>query len=646
MLKQHAGTAARRAPTDAQWFGRTGRTCTIMGLFLSLMLLLDPWLLFASNDALRFAWLSDTHVGSTAASEDLRAAVSDINSMTGLSFVLISGDVTEYGSREQFRLAKEILDGLALPYHVLPGNHDTKWSESGGTDFGRFWGQDRFSFEIDGFRFIGLHQGPLMKMGDGHWAPQDVRWLKRTLRRLHYRTQPVIFLTHYPLDDGIANWFVVLDLLKQYNIQAILCGHGHSNRKLFFEGIPGVMGRSCLHTAKSGAGYNLVEVKDGRMTFSERITRQETKPSWHSVALRKTNSRSSNSGWPRPDFAINEHYPLVRERWTYQAGYTIAGSPAVWNDRVIIGDTSGAIRALSIDTGRPIWKFKTGNAVSATPAVGLDLVICPSTDGIIYALNAANGKAVWRFVTKRPIVASPAIASGVIYIGSSEDKFRALDLATGQLRWQFAGLKGFIETKPLLDEDKVVFGAWDQHLYALDRRTGKLIWTWKGDQPGTLYSPAACWPVAGHGKVFIVAPDRRMTAIDSATGSQVWRTADDRVRESIGLSKDGSRFYVREMNDFFHAFSTTSTAPEELWRTNGQFGYDINSAMLIEKDGVVFYGTKNGLLLAIDSASGTILWKHRVGVALLNTVLPLSASQVVTTDFDGKVALVVSETKR
>ena len=81
--------------------------------------------LSAAETRLRFAWLSDTHVGSSTGDQDLRAAVRDINSQTGLSFVVLSGDVTEYGSREQLRLAKEILDGLKLPCHVIPGNHDT-----------------------------------------------------------------------------------------------------------------------------------------------------------------------------------------------------------------------------------------------------------------------------------------------------------------------------------------------------------------------------------------------------------------------------------------------------------------------------------------------------------------------------------------
>jgi outer membrane protein assembly factor BamB/predicted phosphodiesterase len=607
---------------------------------LSLLLSLLPLFALAEAAAFRFAWLSDTHVGGGTGEEDLLAAVRDINPLTGLSFVVLSGDVTEYGSREQLRLAKDLLDGLKIPCHVIPGNHDTKWSESGATDFPRLWKEDRFVFEHEGFRFIGIHQGPLMKMGDGHWAPQDVRWLEETLKKLPDPNQPIVFITHYPIDDGIANWYVVLDLLKKYNTQVILCGHGHSNRAYVFEGVPGVMGRSNLRVRAPVGGFNLVEVKDGIMTISERATGQETKPPWHSVVLKKHDYAADTNQYPRPDFSVNSRYPKVRTLWTYDTGYTIASTSAIWKDMAIVGDASGKVYALSLKSGKVQWTFQTGNAVYSTPDVSGDLVVFASTDGNVYALKAADGKEAWHHTTDRPIVASPRVEEGMVYIGSSEGSFRALDLATGKPLWQYAGLAGFVETKPLVYDGKVIFGAWDQYLYALDAKTGKLTWKWKGDKAGTLLSPAACWPIAANGKVFIAAPDRMLTAIDARTGEQLWRTGTYAVRESIALSQDQTRFYVRAMNDFFYAFSTAAAQPDKVWELNAGFGYDINSAMLAEKDGVVFYGTKNDLLFALDAKTGALKWEHKLGTGVMNTVAPLSSTQVLTTDFDGKVALV------
>jgi outer membrane protein assembly factor BamB/predicted phosphodiesterase len=606
-------------------------------LFLASIFLLTFEL--RANEAFQFAWLSDTHVGSTTGEEDLRRAVRDINSMTGLSFVVLSGDVTEYGSREQLRLAKEILDGVKIPCHVIPGNHDTKWSESGATDFPRLWKADRFVFEHGGFTFIGMHEGPVMKMGDGHWAPQDVRWLEETLKHLKDKDQPLVFVTHYPIDDGIANWYVVLDLLKQYNIQVALCGHIHRNNKASFEGVPGVMGRSNLRGQEAVGGFTIVDVQDSKMTFAEHPLGDKTKAPWHSVVLGR-HEYANGTNHARPDFSVNAKYATIKEKWEFKSGYTIAGTPAVWNDLAIVGDASGTVHALSLSAGQERWTFKTRDAVYCTPDTGGELVIVPSTDGTVYALKAGTGQEAWRYATDRPIVASPRVIDGVVYLGSSEGKFRALDLATGKRNWEFNGLSGFVETRPLYYEGKIIFGAWDQYLYALDAKAGKMLWKWRGEKPGTLLSPAACWPIAANGRIFIVAPDRKMTAINAKTGGQVWRTGTYMMRESIGLSEDQTRFFARAMQDFMYAFSTTSPQPEKIWESKPGFSYDINSAMPVEKDGTLFYGTKNGVLFALDAKTGVTKWQHRIGVGVINTVVPLGADQVLAADFDGKVTLV------
>jgi outer membrane protein assembly factor BamB len=140
--------------------------------------------------------------------------------------------------------------------------------------------------------------------------------------------------------------------------------------------------------------------------------------------------------------------------------------------------------------------------------------------------------------------------------------------------------------------------------------------------------------------VFIAPPERLVTAIDHRTGTTVWRTGDFGGRESIGISEDGSRVYIRAMNDMIHAVATSPPTPTPVWTTNAGFGYDINSAMLAEKDGVVFYATKNGVVTALDAGSGRIAWQHRFGVGLVNTVVPLAADRVLVADIDGRVGVI------
>ena len=608
----------------------------------------------AGRAPMRFAWLSDLHVGSDRGAADLRASVTDINGLPGLSFVLVTGDITEMGSLENLSQAKAILDGLRVPYHIIPGNHDTKWSESGGSDFARLWGDDRFAFESGGLRFIGLSQGPVLRMGDGNWAPQDVRWLEGLLADKASAAKPTVFISHYPLDPSIANWYAVLDKLKTVPTVAVLVGHGHKNQAMDFEGLRGVMGRANIVTKEVAPGYSIVEIGTKSMTFAER-TSGRTQPAWYKIELekdglpivaagRRPGGSGSNPGTPsRPDFGINALFPQVRERWRFEAGWTIASSAAVFGETVIFADASGSVRALRVSDGSIAWEFKTADPIYSTPDIGGGRIVFGSTDGTIYALDARTGTPVWKTATGGPVVASPRIADGAVYIGSGDHVFRAIDLASGKLVWSHDGIEGFVEAKPLVAGGLVVFGAWDGRLYALDAITGRPVWTWTGENPSPFYSPAACWPVAANSRVFIVAPNPWMTALELGTGRELWGTNNWAVRESIGISADGGRVYVRTTDGVIAAISSSADDAEAVWETNGGFDYDINSAMLVEKDGVVFYGTKNGLLLALDGATGAVKWQHKVGVALLNTVTPLSGREVVVTDFDGRVTLVSSD---
>jgi outer membrane protein assembly factor BamB len=605
----------------------------------------------AGRAPLRFAWLSDTHVGSDRGAPDLKASVDDINRQSGIAFVLVTGDVTDMGLYTNFRAAKDILDGLEAPYHILPGNHDTKWSESGGSDFRRIWGDDRFAFESGGFRFVGMSQGPIMKFGDGHFAPQDVRWLDGVLAEPGAARTPTFFVTHYPLDGSVANGYVVLDRLKTVPTVAVLAGHGHKNQPMDFEGLAGVMGRANIGTKESAPGYTIVEIGPKAVTFAER-TGGRTWPPWHRIELEKgglpivTRGRTAGQAQPapsRPDFGVNGQYPGVRERWRFDAGWTIASSAAVIGETVVFGDASGAIRALRATDGSIAWEHKTDDPVYSTPAVAGGRVVIGSTGGAILALDARTGELVWKVQTGGPVVASPSVADGVVYIGSSDHVFRAIGLNAGTAVWSFDGVEGFVETRALVAGGFVVFGAWDGRLYALDAKTGKLAWTWTGERPSRYYSPAACWPVAAEGRVFVVTPGPWMTALDLGSGREIWGTDNLAVRESIGLSADGRRVYVRTTENVIAAVAVDADSQESVWETDAGFGADTNSAMLVERDGVVFYGTKNGLLLALDAATGAVKWKHRVGGALINTVTPLSGRDVVVTDFDGRVTLVSSD---
>lgn len=606
--------------------------------------ILSVILLFAGNLFLRaqfapfsFVQLTDIHIapGNDNALDDLRNSVREINLNDSIAFVIVSGDVTDAGEIGSMLRAKRVLDSIRVPVYVTSGNHETKWSESGCTDFSRVFGSDRFLFEYNQCLFFGFSTGPILKMADGHVAPQDIRWMKSLLSQ--YAAGKYVFpVTHYPLQNGdVDNWYEVTDILRNYNVQAVLGGHYHRNLVFGCDGIADVLVRSNLRGKDEKGGYTIISVREDSIRWQEkRIDGPAVQ--WLSLPFGQHSFPEKDMSI-RPDFSVNEQYAKVKEKWQTGLGGEILAAPVVYSGGVYVGDDTGIFYCLNVMNGKIIWKREVGGRIISTAAVADDRVVFGSTNGNIYCLDANKGNVCWQFQTEKAVMGCPVIDNGIVYIGGSDGCMRAIRLDNGTEVWKFSEVQGYIETRPCIYDGKIFFGAWDRHMYALNLADGSLAWKWNNGHHSDKFSPAACWPVASGGKLFFTAPDRVFTCLDAETGDVVWRTKEHVVRETVGISEDGKRIFSRCMWNNVVAMDATAAEPITLWNVDAEYGYDHNPSMLIEKDGVVVFGTKNGLLFGIDALTGNIMWKHKIGNSVINTVFMTSGRDVFVTSANGTV---------
>jgi outer membrane protein assembly factor BamB/predicted MPP superfamily phosphohydrolase len=589
----------------------------------------------------KYAFVTDTHVGSETGEEDLRRTVADINTQNDLDFILVTGDLTEMGTGKEIELVKGILTGLKKPFYVIPGNHDTGWSESGGVDFTTAFSNDKFTFDHKGFRFIACASGPYVRMSDGHIPRDAVVWLDGILKNTP-ASMPVVFINHYPIDNSLDNWYEATDRIRKYNIQYAICGHGHQNKAFDFEGVEGTMGRSNLRAKDSIGGYNIVTMRPDSVLFAEKTPTGLLAQPWRKIAS-KPFVKASGATYKRPSYDINATYPQVKAVWTYHSAANVVLTPAASKDLVVIGNAVGVVEALSLQDGSKKWTYNTQGAIFSSPVIVKKQVILGSGDGNVYALELGTGKLSWKFKAGAAVLGSPVEEKGIVYIGSSDNNFRALDARTGKLIWAFNGVEGSIVDKPLIYKDLVVFGSWGRHLYALDKKTGALRWTWDNGKANRMFSPAMCTPVAKDNIIYITAPDRYLTAIDALTGKTLWRNNAATVRESIGISEDGKTIYGKTMNDEVVAYKAGPTDPGVLWRLNLKFGYEHVPSMLIEKDSQVFFGTKNGVVYAFDPKLQKASWAHKIDNSMVNTVNVLNGKSVLVATMDGVVTLLANQ---
>ncbi len=611
----------------------------------------------AQTAPVRFAYLSDIHIseGANGRIENLKRCIADINSQPDIQFTILGGDITDFGADREFEMTKAMLDQLTHPYWLVAGNHDAKWSESGCNTFAKVFGYEQFEFEAGGIKFLGCNCGPNMRMAPALIPHESLSWLDSLTRALP-REQPVILVNHYPQDTSVLNYFQLMNTVKQCNIQLLLGGHWHRNTILNYEGVPGILGRSPDRGKE--VGYNIIDIRDGQLAAHERILvntegqaipPQDRKP-WYTQALHETpqfepdrasgrdNPYGLPGNYPFLKFDVNREFPNVREVWRSQDEGDIGCAAVKAGRYVLYANEAGVVKALDAATGQECWRFATEGKVFSTPAVWKKRVVIGSTDGFIYCLSLRNGRLLWRYRCDKSVLATPAIHKGIAYVGSSDHVFRALKVRNGRLLWAREGIAGFVECRPYVDDQQVVFGDWANTLYSLDPKTGQPQWTWhvKGSR---MLSPAAVYPVKAHGKIFFVTPERKTYALDARTGEQLWVSTGG--RESIALSPDSETIYVKTMFDSVQAYATAASGVEKRWEVQPGFGYEIApTPCACSTDGkLLFVPTDKGNLFCLNAADGAPLWKHKISVAMLNNILPLPDNQLLVSTMDGVVTL-------
>lgn len=590
---------------------------------------------------LSFALLTDTHISTSnpRPMEDLQRSIADINQNPNIEFVVVTGDLTESGDRASIQAIKDELEKLNVPFYAASGNHETTWSESGVMDFSRVFGDSRFAFSHNGMYFIGFNSGPVIRMADGHVAPQDIAWLQHNLDSVSWAGDaPIFVFTHYPLRNGdVDNWYEVTDVLRQHNVQCIMGGHYHRNLLFDCDGIADVLNRSNLRDKDTINGYSIITITDSIRFYEKRIGLEAEH--WLSLPFGQKEYGPSDASL-RPDFSVNKEYKNVKRLWHKALKGGIYSTPVTDGSSLYIGDDVGVMYSLNLKDGTTNWTFDTGMRIVGSPAVSDGVVVFGSANYNIYALDAKTGKELWHLTTNQAVMGATTIHDGVAYIGGGDGRMFAIDIHTGEVQWAFGELKNYVLTRPLVYNDKLYFGTWDTYFYALNLADGSLAWKWDNGRSNPKLSPASVWPVAANGKIFITAPDRYFTCLDAETGEQIWRTNEYKVRETVGLSEDGKTIYSKCMWDTIVALDATTNDVQVRWVSNAEFGYEHNPAMPLEKDGTLWVSTKNGLLLGLDAQTGKVLWRHKIGNSILNTPLPLSSKECIFTSSEGTITYI------
>lgn len=496
------------------------------------------------NGNLKFAVLADVHISVGAPSvEGTAACVDDINKNSDIQFVVIDGDIANFGSDDELAIAKNIFDKLEKPWFIVAGNHDAKWSESGTNSFLKTFGYERFEFEAGGMKFLGTQCGPNVRMAPALIPMESMNWLKNEIAKVP-ENQPLVFVNHYPLDSSLLKFDNVLDLLKTKNIQFVINGHWHTDNAMDYRGVPGAIVRSSL-AAKDGIGYVIVNVEGATVTFADKIVgKAHAKKPW--FTLRMSNGRpygcgsaaiindasaaatastsvssivatmstsdsssaatASNSGayidYSKTENTMNKEYPQVKTLWRVENKADI-----------------GCAAAICRPGGKSVFPIEGSNALPSVEGSvkSGDVVIFADEAGFIYGLNALNGNRLWSFKTEGKIFSSPSVSLNIAVVGSTDNYIYALNALNGKLIWKYKCGKSVLGTANIY-KDVVYIGASDGHFRALNLKNGKVVWDY-GEVEGFIEAR----PYVDDKQVVIGDWANSLYSFDTKNGNLQWK---------------------------------------------------------------------------------------------------------------------------
>ncbi|MCV7100018.1 metallophosphoesterase family protein [Mycobacterium palustre] len=196
----------------------------------------------ATRPALRFAQVSDSHIGFTGAAnpnvaDTFNHAIDRVNNLGYTpDFVIHTGDLTHLSTPEQFDQVKQMMTQLNTPHvFTVPGEHDSvddagqKYrSAFGAGTRGDGW----YSFDIAGVHVIALvNTLNLKKLG--HLGSDQLDFVRKDVAGLSSDT-PIVVFSHIPLFAMYPDWgwgtddaTQALSYLSRFSSVTCLNGHVH-----------------------------------------------------------------------------------------------------------------------------------------------------------------------------------------------------------------------------------------------------------------------------------------------------------------------------------------------------------------------------------------------------------------------------------
>ena len=292
--------------------------------------------------------------------------------------------------------------------------------------------------------------------------------------------------------------------------------------------------------------------------------------------------------------------------------------PTAAEGLIYVGTPSRFVYALDAESGEERWKFELGAAVSGSPVYDQDKIYIGQQGGEddFYCLDARNGELIWRQDVSW-VWGSVNVSDGLVFIPGVDGYVNCLDAESGHIIWRYRTERSTC-SEPLVIGGHVFFGGWDHYLYKFDKRSGKLVWKYQlngGSDSGS--------PISAEGMIFLPVGGSTFRCLDPESKEVMWTPGLESKMFNVTPAYNDGKVYISALNGIglggipvaAQVFAIDSGNGELIWTFDGGGGL---TGPVVGNNGRVYFGsTVNSCFFCVDAngnGDGTtdLLWAVRM----------------------------------
>lgn len=285
-------------------------------------------------------------------------------------------------------------------------------------------------------------------------------------------------------------------------------------------------------------------------------------------------------------------------------------SPVEVDGDVLVQSASGQLTLVDPATGAISWTYpdedSSDRAFYATPIIEGNAAFVADYSGRVMRLTLGEGAPAeaWAVDLGAHIVATPLLEAGTLYVPTANGRIAVIDAATGSVTDTLRTSDRRIWGAPALQSGTLYLGDLDNgSTVAINASTGDVVWEQE------ISGPTAA-DLALDGDLLLVgAFDQRLHALEVASGgNERWAFAGDGWFLARPLVRDGV-VYAVTMNGLVYAIDRATGA--QVWAFEPGEGAQFRAAPVLAGDTLIV-AARDGRVFALNRASGEVEWSQDV----------------------------------